>query len=74
MREALFRDRTLTINEGERLRVVIKDLSCTGARVEFLVHRQLPPIVTLSEPVQRLRRQAHVVWQRDGVAGLAFID
>ena len=73
-REAHFRDGTLTLDDGERLRVVIKDLSASGARVEFVVHRQLPAVVTLSEPTRKLRRQAHVVWQRDGVAGLWFVD
>ena len=69
-----FRDGTLTIHGGERLRVLIRDLSSSGARVEFMGQRQLPAVVTLSELTQKLRRQARVVWQRDAAAGLIFID
>ena len=73
-RTPLFRDGTLTINGGERLRVVIRDMSGSGARVAFMGHRQLPAVVTLSEITQKLRREARVVWQRDAAAGLTFID
>lgn len=73
-REAHFREGTVTLNGGERLRVVIKDLSASGARVEFIVHRHLPAMVTLSEPTRKLRRQAQVVWQGNGAAGLWFVD
>lgn len=57
---------------GERLSVAIKNLSESGARVEYFVRRELPAFVVLIEPVLRIKHRARVVWQRDGVAGLAF--
>jgi hypothetical protein len=72
-RQTLFRNGVVIIDDAERLNVVIKDLSDSGARVEFFVRRILPDAVTLAEPMLKLRRRARVVWQRDGVAGLAFV-
>jgi hypothetical protein len=69
----MFRNGALAYGSGHRMAVVIKDLSDTGARVEFFQKVTLPIMVTLTEPTLRLRRLAHVVWQIDGVAGLAFI-
>lgn len=75
-RQAVFRNATLITESGLRLAVAIKDVSDAGARVEFFVKVELADAgaVTLVEPMMRLRRQARVVWERDGVAGLAFID
>lgn len=73
-REPTFRNGTISWEGGDRLKVVIKDLSESGARVEFFIHQPLPDVVLISEPTQKLRRQARVVWQRSGVAGLKFID
>jgi len=72
-REPLFRNATLQLDETERLGVVIKNISESGARVEYFLKRQLPPIVVLIEPTLKLRRRARVIWQRDGVAGLEFV-
>jgi hypothetical protein len=72
-RQSLFRNGVLTFDDGERMSVVIKDLSDSGARVEFFVNRPLPELMTLSEPMLKLRRRVRVVWQRDGAAGLAFV-
>jgi hypothetical protein len=49
-------------------------VSETGARVEFFQHVTLPDEVQFLEATLRLRKRARVVWQRDGVAGLAFLD
>jgi hypothetical protein len=75
-RQAVFRNATLVTDSGLRLSVAIKDVSDAGARVEFFVKMDLLDvgIVTLIEPMMRLRRRARVAWERDGVAGLAFID
>ena len=72
----MFRNATLICETGLKLAVAIKDISDAGARVEFFVKVELgyAGTVTLVEPMMRLRRQARVVWERDGVAGLAFID
>jgi hypothetical protein len=72
-RQPVFRNGVLTFEDGERFSVVIKDLSDGGARIEFFVNRPLPETVLLSEPMLKLRRNARVIWQRDGAAGLAFL-
>ncbi|MGQ0533059.1 MAG: PilZ domain-containing protein [Caulobacteraceae bacterium] len=73
-RQPVFRNGVLIFDDGERLSVVIKDLSDGGVRVEFFVNRPLPATIMLSEPTLKLRRRARVVWQSDGAAGLAFSD
>jgi hypothetical protein len=72
-REPLFRNATLLIDEKERLAVVIKNLSATGARIEYFTKLELPPVVMLVETTMKIRRRARVIWQRDGVAGLEFV-
>jgi hypothetical protein len=73
-REALFKNGTVTLPDGARMVVVIKDLSDAGARIEFFARTTLPEEVLLVEPMLKLRRRARVVWQSDGAAGLHFID
>jgi hypothetical protein len=70
-REKTFRTGAIVLEDGERVPVIIKDISERGARIEFVQHIELPASVTLIEPTMK-RRQATVAWQRDGVAGLHF--
>lgn len=72
-REPLFRNATVLIDETHRLAVVLKNLSNSGARIEYFTKVELPPVVVLVESTMKLRRRARVIWQRDGVAGLEFI-
>ncbi len=74
VRQAAFRQGALILADGEKLSVALKDISVTGARVEYFVRRELPDIVILVEPTLRIKSRARVVWQRDGIAGLAFAD
>lgn len=62
----------MCLADGEKLSVAIKNLSESGARVEYFIRRELPELVVLIEPTLRIRHRARVVWQRDGAAGLAF--
>lgn len=71
-RQPVFRQGTLVLADGERLSVVIKNLSESGARIEYFVRHELPDVVVLIESTLRIKRRARVVWQRDGAAGLAF--
>lgn len=73
-RRQLFRQGFVIFESGQKVRVAIKNVSETGARVEFFALNGLPDLVLLSEPTLNLRRRARVVWQRDGMAGLEFID
>ena len=74
VRQAVFRQGALILADGEKLSVALKDISVTGARVEYFTHRELPEYVVLVEPTLRIKSRARVVWQRDGVAGLAFAE
>ncbi len=68
-----FKPGTLTFLGGERLDVVVKNLNAAGARVEFIRGTRLPERVLLIEPLQGIRKWAHVTWQTWGVAGLEFV-
>lgn len=73
-RERIYRQATLVFGDGHRMAVVVKDVSATGARVEFFQHIRLPEEVLFVEATMRLRKRARVVWQEDGTVGLAFLD
>ena len=72
-RRHIYRNGFLTLDNGSRLNVTIKDLSSAGARVEFFVKMVLPSPVLLVEPTLGLRTWARVIWQQEGVAGLKFL-
>ena len=72
-RQPVYKNGALLLEGGHKLKVVIKNLSDTGAYVEFFVKTDLPHHVILSEPTLPLKRWARVVWQRDGAAGLVFM-
>lgn len=72
-RKSTFKAATLTFISGERIDVVVKNVSETGALVEFLRDVMLPDRVLLSEPTLRLRLWAYVAWQERGKAGLEFV-
>jgi hypothetical protein len=71
-RKATFKSATVTTLGGERIDVVVKNVSGTGARVEFLRDITLTDRVMLSEPTLRIKTWAYVVWQTRGAAGLQF--
>lgn len=72
VRQAVFRQGALILADGEKFPVALKNISASGARVEYFTRRDLPEIVILVEPTLRIKSRARVVWQREGVAGLAF--
>lgn len=72
-RKPTFKSATLTMLGGERMDVVVKNVSTTGARIEFLRDIQLTDRVMLSEPTMRIRTWAYVIWQERGAAGLQFV-
>jgi hypothetical protein len=73
-RQAVFRNATITLDSGERMTVAVKDVSASGARVEFFRHVPLPQRFMLSEPMMKLKCRVRVVWQREGVAGVEFVE
>jgi hypothetical protein len=72
-RSLTFKQGTLTTRGGERVPVVVKNVSSTGVRVEFFRDVQLGDHVLLSEPTLQIRTWAEVMWQARGAAGLRFV-
>lgn len=72
-RAAVFRNATIIFDSGERMIVAVKDISISGARLEFFSHAPLPETFIVSELMMKLKRRARVVWQREGAAGIAFL-
>jgi len=73
-RTPLYKQGELRLGSGARIVVAIKNVSATGAMVEFMGRGALPDRVELVAPALRLVRPALVVWQEDGAAGLAFLE
>lgn len=72
-RHSLFRTATMITSGGARQNVALKDVSATGARIEFHTRTALPPEIIIIEPMAKLHTRARVVWQDEGIAGLEFI-
>jgi hypothetical protein len=71
-RTSVYKQATLTLLYGEKVPVAIKNLSSTGARVEFFQNRRLGERVLITEASVPLRFWADVVWEVDGAGGLRF--
>ncbi|MEQ1708737.1 MAG: hypothetical protein ABL864_10460 [Terricaulis sp.] len=54
--------------------MAVKDISATGARVEFFQRIVLPETFMLSEPTMKLKRRVRIIWQREGIVGVQFTD
>lgn len=72
-RHASFRPGTLTFMTGERVEVVVTNISAGGARVALKRGGPLPERVMLCEARTGLKHWAYVTWQSWGVAGLKFV-
>ena len=72
-RVAAYRPATLTFIGGERMDVVVTNLSATGARVQHKRGTPLPERVCLKEGHSGMEHWAYVTWQQWGVAGLQFV-
>src|SRR5262249_28459390 len=62
-RASTFKQATIQMLGGERMDVVVKTLSDTGARIEYFRKVELTEHVLLTEPTMRVRTWARVVWQ-----------
>lgn len=71
-RHLVFQEAVLVLDNHERLRVAITDLSARGAGIQYSVRLDLPFRVRLEAPTLKLRCWARVAWQNDGAAGLEF--
>ena len=72
-RTATFKQGTITTRGGERVPVVVKNISSTGVRIEFFRDVQLGDHVLITEPTLQIRTWAEVMWQGRGAAGLKFV-
>lgn len=72
-REPHFRNGVVQLAGGQRLSVIIKNLSATGARIDFFVKTELPDEIVLQEPTLKLMTRARVVWRAEGAVGVEFI-
>ncbi len=71
-RDKVFKPAIALTAYGEKVPVVIKNSSETGARVEFFANRPLKERLLLSESSLALRCWAEVVWEGENAAGLRF--
>jgi hypothetical protein len=72
-RTATFKQGTIQTRGGERVPVVVKNVSSTGVRIEFFRDVQLGDHVLITEPTLQIRTWAEVMWQGRGAAGLKFV-
>jgi hypothetical protein len=71
-RDLVFRAGVLSLPNGEKVQVVLKNVSPTGARIEFMQKIDLPAEVRLSAPTLNLNGMVHIAWQEEGAAGIKF--
>ena len=71
IRADAWRPATISFQTGERIDVVVKNISDTGARIELVRSTYLPDRVRLT--AQGTSRWAYVTWQTWGMAGLRFV-
>lgn len=72
-RALAYRPGTLIFVGGERVDVMVTNLSATGARVQHKRGTPLPERVCLKEGRTGKELWAYVTWQTWGVAGLQFV-
>lgn len=73
VRAPSFKPGTLTFVGGERLSVMVTNISDRGARVEYVRGTRIPECVQLIEPMTGTKKWAYVSWQTWGMAGLEFV-
>ena len=72
-RATSYRPAVVTLEYGAKIPVVIKDISLTGVRIEYVQRRKFTERVRITETGRGLCRWAEVVWQRDSASGLRFL-
>lgn len=73
LREAVFQEVVVTLEDYYKIRAIIVNLSSRGARIQFSNRTELPFRVRVSGPTLKLNCWARVVWQADEAAGLEFL-
>ncbi|MCG8442116.1 MAG: hypothetical protein MI723_09940 [Caulobacterales bacterium] len=71
-RSATYREGSLIPAHGDEVEVVVKNVSASGARVDFRNRARLSGRVLLSSPALGLRKWCRVAWCHHGMAGICF--
>ncbi|HMM92059.1 PilZ domain-containing protein [Bradyrhizobium sp.] len=57
---------------GDKYPCTVRDISTTGAALDFADRIRIPDAFTLVLPEDRLKLPCHVVWRKDYRVGVAF--
>jgi hypothetical protein len=60
----------ITLDDGEQIQCVIRDLSYGGAKIGVTRHHRLPHYFNLTIPSRSLTFRVEYVWQRGDFAGV----
>jgi hypothetical protein len=71
-RASVYKNAVLRLSGGREISVVIRNLSVTGCRVEFVDHAKLTGRVLITEPSVPLELWASIIWAGKGACGLSF--
>lgn len=72
-RSRVFREATITCQDGSRLRAAVTDLSPSGLRIHFYAKQNLPEIVHVVLQGESTKRRAKVVWRNGTDFGLQYV-
>jgi hypothetical protein len=72
LRHPQYKQGVVVIDGHQKVKVVIKDISVQGARIDYFIRCELPQHVVLQEATLKLNHRARVVWQDGTSAGLKF--
>jgi hypothetical protein len=73
-RQSVYRQATATLEGGEVLPVVIRNLGSSGCRIEFFRQTPLSGRILIDESSLPLHFWAEVMWQGQGAAGLRLLE
>jgi hypothetical protein len=73
-RAPVYKQGVATLAHGEKLPVVIRNLSASGCRIEYFQNRRLEGRIRVTEPSIPLQRWGEIVWQGDGASGVSFVE
>ena len=72
-RATVYKQGLAVLAHGEKLPVVIKNLSASGCRLEYFQKVRPEGRVLITEPSIPLRQHGDVVWHADGACGVQFV-
>lgn len=73
-RRAVCRKSTLVFEGFRKFDALVKNVSQSGARIDFQYAGRAPGFATLITPTLELRRDVEIIWQTGDRLGVRFID